>query len=71
MVDRSRTSTGLAVYVYGGLRKVLALPSTFFASKTNSVMLLYIITNHTIHDDSCRQFSSLYMVSVVNYSTTV
>ena len=40
--DRSqKTSTGLSVYVYGGLHikhKVLALPANVLFSKTNSVM---------------------------------
>ena len=30
IADRSQTSTGLSVYVYGGLIKVLTLPATFF-----------------------------------------
>ena len=28
MADRSQISTGLSVYVYGGLHKVLTLPAT-------------------------------------------
>ena len=40
MADRSQTSTGLSVNIYGGLHKVLTLPATSFASKTNSVMFL-------------------------------
>ena len=37
MADRSQTSTGLSVYVYDGLHKVLTLPAT---AKINSVMFL-------------------------------
>ena len=33
MADRSQTSTGLSVYVYGGLHEVLTLPSTFLLAK--------------------------------------
>ena len=33
MADRSQTSTGLSVYVYGGLHKVLTLPATFLLAK--------------------------------------
>ena len=40
MADRSQTSTGLSVYVYGGLHKVLTLPATVLLAKTNSVMFL-------------------------------
>ena len=41
--SRSRTSTSLSVYVYGGLHKLLTLPATFVASKTNSVMFLQFL----------------------------
>ena len=42
MADRSQTSTGLSVYVYGGLHvnKALTLPATVLLAKTNSVMFL-------------------------------
>ena len=40
MVDRSQTSTGLSVYVYGGLHKEPTLPATVLLAKTNSVMSL-------------------------------
>ena len=40
MAYLAQTSTGLSVYVYGGLHKVITLPATFFASKTNFVMFL-------------------------------
>ena len=40
MANRSQTSTGLSVYVYGVLHKVLYTASNFFASKTKSVMFL-------------------------------
>ena len=43
MADRSQTSTGLSVYVYGGLHKVLTLPAIFLLAKTNSVMFLNIL----------------------------
>jgi hypothetical protein len=39
MADRSETS-GLSVYVYGGLHKVLTLPATVLLGKTNFVMLI-------------------------------
>ena len=38
MAGLSQTSTGLSVYVYGGLYRVLTLPAT--VSKTNSAMFL-------------------------------
>jgi hypothetical protein len=34
MADRSQTSTGLSVYVSGGLHKVLTLPKTVLLEKT-------------------------------------
>ena len=34
IADRSRTSTGLSVYVYGRLHKVLTLPATILLAKT-------------------------------------
>ena len=34
MADRSRTSTGLSVYVYGGLHKVLTLPAILLLAKS-------------------------------------
>ena len=37
MADRSLTSTGLSVYVYGGLHEVHTLPATVLLAKTNSV----------------------------------
>ena len=40
MADRSQTSTGLSVYVYGGSHKVLTLPANVLLAKTNSVMFL-------------------------------
>ena len=40
MADRSQTSTGLSVYVYGGLHKSAFTASNCFVSKTNSVMFL-------------------------------
>ena len=40
MADGSQTSTGLSVYVYGGLHKSACTASNFFASQTNSVMFL-------------------------------
>ncbi len=40
MADQSQTSTGLSVYVYGGLHKVLTLPATVLFAKPNSVMFL-------------------------------
>ena len=43
MADRSQTSTGLSVYVYGGLHKVLTLPAIFLLAQTNSVMFLNIL----------------------------
>ena len=33
MADRSQTSTGLSVYVYGGLHKMLTLPATVLLAK--------------------------------------
>ena len=33
MADRSQTSTGLSVYVYDGLHKVLTLPATVVRKK--------------------------------------
>ena len=36
----SQTSTGLSVYVYGGLHTVLTLLATVLLEKTNSVMFL-------------------------------
>ena len=42
MADRSQTTTGLSVYVSGGLHKVLPLPATVLLAKTNSVMFLFI-----------------------------
>ena len=38
MADRSQTSTGLSVYVYGGLYKVLTLPATVLIAKISSVI---------------------------------
>ena len=38
--NRSQTSTGLSVYVYGGLYKVLTLPAPVLLTKNNSVMFL-------------------------------
>ena len=40
MADQSQTSTGVSVYEYGGLHKVLKLPATVLSAKTNSVMFL-------------------------------
>ena len=34
MADRSQTSTGLSVYVHGGLHEVLTLPTTVLLAKT-------------------------------------
>ena len=33
MADRSQTSTGLLVYIYGGLHKVCTLPATVLLAK--------------------------------------
>ena len=33
MADRSQTSSGLSVYVHGGLHKVLTLPATVLLAK--------------------------------------
>ena len=48
MANRSQTSTGLSVYVYGGLHKVVTLPATSFASKTDSVMFLKEIVSNLL-----------------------
>ena len=42
MADRSQTSTGLSVYVYGGLHKALTLPALVLLAKTNSIMFLKV-----------------------------
>ena len=40
MACLSQTSTGLSVYVHGGLHKVLTLPATVLQVKNNSVTFL-------------------------------
>ena len=40
MADRSQTSTGVSLYVYGELHKVLTLPATLLLAKNISVMSL-------------------------------
>ena len=40
MPDRTQTSTGWSVYVYGGLHKVLTLPETVLLAKNKSVVIL-------------------------------
>ena len=45
MADRSQTSAGLSVYVYGGLHKVPTLPVTVLLAKP----ILYVPLNKCKH----------------------
>ena len=40
MANRSQTATGLSVYVYGGLHKVVTLPATVLLAKKKKKPIL-------------------------------
>ena len=58
MTDRSPTSTGLSIYVNGGLHKVLTLPATVLLAKTNYVMFLK--TSMSRHRQSHTKETSMF-----------
>ena len=58
MADRSQTSTGLSVHLYGGLHKVLTLPANVYQKPILPVLLVLIRPFKTLQG-RCRALKTL------------